>query len=162
MALSVKIPKTVMSQSTFLLLLWSPCAGNSKQCESGESYALHFLLASLTASCLSPLPSLYPSSPTRQVTLSSCGSSFHRHKWRDVWCLKLSQLKRERERGAWVAQSVKRPTLAHVMISRSVSSSPASVSVLTAQSLEPVSDSVSPSLSLTLPHSWLCLSLSQK
>ena len=48
--------------------------------------------------------------------------------------------------GAWVAQSVKRPTSAQVMISRSVSSSPASGSVLTAQSLEPVSDSVSPSL----------------
>ena len=49
-------------------------------------------------------------------------------------------------RGAWVAQSVKRPTSAQVMISRSVSSSPVSGSVLTAQSLEPVSDSVSPSL----------------
>ena len=48
--------------------------------------------------------------------------------------------------GAWVAQSVGRPTLAQVMISRSVSSSTASGSMLTAQSLEPVSDSVSPSL----------------
>ena len=48
--------------------------------------------------------------------------------------------------GAWVAQSVKHPTLAQVIISRSVSSSPASGSVLTAQSLEPVSDSVSLSL----------------
>ena len=42
--------------------------------------------------------------------------------------------------------SVKRPTSAQVMISWSVSSSPTSGSVLTAQSLEPVSDSVSPSL----------------
>ena len=50
-------------------------------------------------------------------------------------------------RGAWVARSVKHPTSAQVTISRSVSSSPASGSVLTAQSLEPVSDSVSPSLS---------------
>ena len=50
--------------------------------------------------------------------------------------------------GTWVAQSVKRLTSARVMISRSVSSSPASGSVLTAQSLEPVSDSVSPSLTL--------------
>ena len=50
-------------------------------------------------------------------------------------------------RGAWVAQSVKRPTSAQVMISQSVSSSPKSGSLLTAQSLEPVSDSVSPSLS---------------
>ena len=48
---------------------------------------------------------------------------------------------------AWVAQSVKHPTSALVMISRSVSSGPMSGSVLTAQSLEPVSDSVSPSLS---------------
>ena len=48
--------------------------------------------------------------------------------------------------GAWVAQSVKGPTSAQVVISHSVSSSPASGSVLTAQSLEPVSDSVSPSL----------------
>ena len=49
--------------------------------------------------------------------------------------------------GAWVAQSVTRPTSAQVMISRSVGSSPVSGSVLTAQSLEPVSDSVSPSFS---------------
>ena len=50
-----------------------------------------------------------------------------------------------------MAQLVKRPTLAQVMISLSVSSSPASGSVLTAQSLEPALDSVS--LSLPLPHS---------
>ena len=43
-------------------------------------------------------------------------------------------------RGTWVAQSVKHPTLAQVMISRFVSSSPASGSVLTARSLEPASD----------------------
>ena len=63
-------------------------------------------------------------------------------------------------RGAWVAQSVERPTSAQVMISPLVSSSPASGSVLTAQSLEPASDSVSPSPSLTLPRSCsvsLCL-----
>ena len=48
---------------------------------------------------------------------------------------------------------------AQVMISRSVSSSPASDSVLTAQSLEPALDSVSPSLS-TPPPLALCLSLS--
>ena len=53
---------------------------------------------------------------------------------------------RNQQGGAWVAQLVKRPTSAQVMISRSVSSSPTSGSVLTAQSLEPVSDSVSPSL----------------
>ena len=48
--------------------------------------------------------------------------------------------------GAWVAQSVRQLTSAQVMISWSMSSSPASGSVLTAQSLDPVSDSVSPSL----------------
>ena len=53
--------------------------------------------------------------------------------------------------GACMAQSVKRPTSAPVMISRSVGSSPASGSVLAARSLEPASDSVSPSLSLPLP-----------
>ena len=57
-------------------------------------------------------------------------------------------------RGAWVVQLVERPTSAQVMISRFVSSSPASGSVLTAQSLEPVSDSLSPSLSLPLPRSY--------
>ena len=49
-------------------------------------------------------------------------------------------------RGAWVAQSVERPTSAQVMISKFVSLSPSSGPVLTAQSLEPASDSVSPSL----------------
>ena len=63
--------------------------------------------------------------------------------------------------GAWVAQLVERPTSAQVMISRSVGSSPALGSVLTAQSLEPVSDSVSPSLSDPPPF-MLYLSLSQK
>ena len=47
----------------------------------------------------------------------------------------------------WVTQSVKRPTPAQVMISWFVGLSPASGSVLTAQSLEPASDSVSSSLS---------------
>ena len=50
-------------------------------------------------------------------------------------------------RGAWVAQLVKQLTSAQVMISQSVGSSPASGSGLMAQSLEPASDSVSPSLS---------------
>ena len=63
------------------------------------------------------------------------------------------------------AQSVERLTSAQVMISQSVSSSPASGSVLMAQSLEPASDSVSPSLyappPLT-PYLPLSLSLSQK
>ena len=54
---------------------------------------------------------------------------------------------REAQRGAWVAQSVKHPTSAQVMISWFVGSRPASGSVLTAQSLESALDPVSPSLS---------------
>ena len=50
-------------------------------------------------------------------------------------------------------------TTAQVMISQSVSSSPTSGSVLTAQSLEPASDSVSPSLSAPFLLA-LCLSVS--
>ena len=49
--------------------------------------------------------------------------------------------------GAWVAQSVERLTSAQVMISPSVSSSPALGSMLTARSLEPTSNSVCVSLS---------------
>ena len=62
--------------------------------------------------------------------------------------------------GTWVAQSVKRLASAQVMISWSVSSSPTSGSVLTAQSLEPVSDSVSHSLSAPCHQLALSLSLS--
>ena len=60
-----------------------------------------------------------------------------------------------------MALLVKRPTSAQVTISRFVGSSPASGSVLMARSLEPASDSVSPSLStpLLLTPS-VCLSLS--
>ena len=60
-------------------------------------------------------------------------------------------------RGPWIAQSVKHLTSAQVTISRVVSSSPTSNSVLTAQSLEPASDSVSLSLCAP-PLLSLCLS----
>ena len=60
--------------------------------------------------------------------------------------------------GPWVAQSVKHLASAQVMISWFVSSGP--TSVLTAQSLEPASDSVS--LSFSLPSPTRVLSLSQK
>ena len=61
----------------------------------------------------------------------------------------------------WVAQSIKCPTSAQVMISQLMGLSPASGSVLTAQSLEPALDSVS--LSLSAPSLLtLCLSLFQK
>ena len=52
--------------------------------------------------------------------------------------------------GTRVVQLVERPTSAQVMILQSMSSSPALASVLTAQSLEPALDSVSPSLSAPL------------
>ena len=64
-------------------------------------------------------------------------------------------------RGAWGAQSVGRLTSAQVMVLQSVRSSPTSGSVLIGQSLEPASDSVSPSLSAP-PLLMLCLSLCQK
>ena len=59
-----------------------------------------------------------------------------------------------------MAQLVKRPTSAQVITSQFVSSSPASGSGLTARSLEPASDSVSPSLSAPPPLTF-CLSLSK-
>ena len=54
-------------------------------------------------------------------------------------------------RVTWEAQFVECLTLAQVMISWFVSSSLASGSVLTARSLEPASDPVSPSLSALPP-----------
>ena len=60
-----------------------------------------------------------------------------------------------------MAQSVKHLTSVQVLISRFVSLSPTSGSVLTAQSLEPDSDSVSPSLSAP-PPLMLCLFPSKK
>ena len=62
---------------------------------------------------------------------------------------------------AWVAQLIEQPNSAQIMISWSVSSSPALGSVLTAQSLEPASDSVFLPLSAP-PPLVLCLSCSQK
>ena len=70
-------------------------------------------------------------------------------------------LKINNDRGTWVAQSVKHLTSAHDTISQFVGSSPASGSVLTAQSLGSVSDSGSPSLPAP-PPLMLCLCLSQK
>ena len=61
--------------------------------------------------------------------------------------------------GAWVAQLVKHLTSAQAMISWFVDLSPVLGSVLTAQSLEPASDSVS--FSLSAPP-LLSLSLSLK
>ena len=58
-----------------------------------------------------------------------------------------------------MAQSVERPTLAQVMIPQFVGMSAASGSVLTAQSLKPALDSVSPSV--PSPAHTLCLCLSK-
>ena len=55
--------------------------------------------------------------------------------------------RKDRERGAWVAQSVGHPSLGQVRVSQFVGLSPVLGSVLTAQSLETVLDSVSPCLS---------------
>ena len=66
----------------------------------------------------------------------------------------------KKNRSSWVAQSVKHPTSAQVMISRFVSSSPTLGSVLTARSPEPASDSGSPSLSVP-PLLMLFLSVSR-
>ena len=60
-----------------------------------------------------------------------------------------------------MAQSVERPTSAQVVISWLMSSSPASGSVLMAQSLEPALDSVCLSLPFLCSHS-VSLSLSLK
>ena len=60
-----------------------------------------------------------------------------------------------------MGQSLKHPTSAQITVSRFVSSSPGSGSVLTAWSLGPVSDSVSPSLSAPPPLA-LCVSLGLK
>ena len=57
----------------------------------------------------------------------------------------VSKQKLMKDWSAWVAQSVKCSTLAQVMISQLVGSSAAPSSVLTACSLEPALDSVSPS-----------------
>ena len=69
--------------------------------------------------------------------------------------------KRAESWGTWVGHSTRHPTLAQIMISRIVGLSPATGSGLTARSLGPASDSVSPSL-LPLRHSCcVCLSLSK-
>ena len=85
-----------------------------------------------------------------------------------VWYQKRPQIVKvmlkKKSRSAWVAQSVKRLTSAQVMTLQSMGSSPASGSVLTAQSLEPASDSFSLSLSLSLsaPLHSCSISVSQK
>ena len=97
------------------------------------------------------LPSRQKLAPKRIISLSEDISLVHQF---------IHQ--KEESGGTWVAQSVKCTTSAQVMISRYVSSSPASGSVLTARSLEPALNSVSPSLSAPSPAHTLSLSVSQK
>ena len=82
-----------------------------------------------------------------------------------MYLMSLLVIKKHKPGGTWVAQSVERPTSAQVMISQFVSSSPTSGFMLTAQSLEPASDSVPLSLSVSLslcPSLLHALSLSLK
>ena len=110
----------------------------------------------ITLSCFSFLPHVAaPRCPHSRGRTCTC---IHTEASTDMFCLK------GKIRGAWMAQSVECPTSAQVMISRFVSSSPTLGSVLTARSLEPASDSVTPSLSappLLVLSSSLSLSLSK-
>ena len=79
-------------------------------------------------------------------------------------CLSLSKINetlKKNFRDTWVAQSVEHLTSAQVMVSRFVGSSPVLGSVLTAQGLEPASDSTYPSLSVPSLLT-LCLSHTNK
>ena len=84
------------------------------------------------------------------------GKTFHGHGLEEHTLLKYLYYW-----GARMTQLVKHLTLAQVMISRLMSLSPELGSVLTAQSLEPALDSVSPSIS-DPPSLRPRLSLSQK
>ena len=109
----------------------------------------------LTAQSLEPASdsvSLSPFLPTRALSLSLSLSLSFKNK---------QKFKNNTKRGVWVAQSVKCPTSAPVMISWFMSLSPVSGSMLTARSLEPASDSVSPSLSDPPPIHALSLSVSK-
>ena len=86
----------------------------------------------------------------------------HTSRAKGVWSSS-GQVRVSSDWSAWVARSVECPTSAQVMILQFVSSSPASGPVLTAQSLEPASDSVCVCVSLSVPLLLtLCLSLSQR
>ena len=87
-----------------------------------------------------PARSLHPFTPSIPLTVVLSPWS-----WAQLHPLKIHTL-----RGAWVVQSVEQPTLAHVVISRFVDSSPASGSLLSAQS--PLQILCAP-ISLPLPHS---------
>ena len=129
------------SDSWFWLKSWSQCCGIEP----------HVGLCTECGACL-------------RFSLSSCPSPRPVH----ALSVSISKIKKNNNKnkvrlwGAWEAQLVERLTSAQVIVSRCVSSSPASGFVLTARSPEPASDSVSPSLSLPLPCSCsVSLSLSK-
>ena len=128
-------------------------------CEFDEDYLFQFWLK-MDNDCQTPLPS--KNSETEEPFSNHNPSQKETKKWQKLSSREklVSYKDCGHSRGAWVAQSVKRLTSPQVMISRSVSWSPASDSVLTAQSLEPVADSVSPSLWPSPVHA-LSLSVSK-
>ena len=98
------------------------------------------------------------------ITLGQCvilGSTIQEHRCLEIPPGSPAPPSEREGLGAWAAQVVKRQTSAQVMISRFVGSSPASGSLLSAQSLEPASDAVSPSLSAP-PLLAVSLSLKNK
>ena len=105
-------------------------------------------------------PQLLPRSASDSFNEQAVSTHCTREISLKTWDFPSNQI--DNDWGAWVALSVKHPTSAQVMISQSVSSSSTSGSVLTAQSLEPASDSAPPS-SLPLPDVCsVSLSPSQK
>ena len=111
-----------------------------------DFYLVHFhfaeIFANTNTSSLWPLPLLYFSfwylSPSDTRFLCRPLLLEHKHHESRAFALFISV-----SWGPWVAQAVKRPTSAQVMISQFLGLSPVLGSVLTAQSLEPASDSVS-------------------
>ena len=83
---------------------------------------------------------------------AQCGDQYGAWTHNLSWC---DQELRDWPWGTWVSQSVELPTLSQVMILRFTSLSPTLGSGLTAQSLEPAPDSLSPSLSAPTPLGFL-------
>ena len=128
------------------------CVAGTKKVLGASVASRHSLLTSMLRLWLPVVCWVGPG-----VLVQIWGQGAHRRpspSWvsRESWP-PVGALHRNYSRGAWVAQSVKRPPSAQVMISRFVSLSPAWGSVLRAQSLDPASDSASPSLPLPLPCS---------
>ena len=120
-----------------------------QEARSAPSYVMHALQPGTRG--------VYRRTDTRNQQDLREDSPAERHQLRQGSCCLMTKAKGKQSRDAGGAQSVERPTSARVRISPSVSSSPGSGSVLMARSLEPASDSVSPSL---CPSPTCALSLS--